>query len=175
MPVILRTPIMRTIEFGDVIYVERGFYKHFGVYSGGRKVIHYVKDGADPFDGVIRETSFARFIEDDDNCHVCNFDSFGRRRDSTPAKIFPDATTPNVTAIDLLFGAKEIYDLLFGEAKLYSAEETVQRARSCIGKRGYNLVVHNCEHFAVWCKTGVEKSEQVDEIIRRVAAAAFKR
>lgn len=174
MPVILRTPIMRTIEFGDVIYVERGFYKHFGVYSGGRKVIHYVKDGADPFDGVIRETSFTQFIEGNNNCHVCLFDSFGRRHDTTPAKIFSEPNS-HVTAIDLLFGAKEIYDLLFSEAKLYSAEETVQRARSCIGKRGYNLVVHNCEHFAVWCKTGVEKSEQVDEIIRRIAAAAFKR
>lgn len=37
---------MDKANYGDVIYVDRGVYKHFGIYSGeGRKerVIHYVK------------------------------------------------------------------------------------------------------------------------------------
>lgn len=44
---------------------------------------------------------------------------------------------------------------------VYSAEETVRRARSKLGKEGYNLVTNNCEHFAVWCKTGHQRSSQV--------------
>ncbi|MBR1485765.1 MAG: lecithin retinol acyltransferase family protein, partial [Synergistaceae bacterium] len=48
---------------------------------------------------------------------------------------------------------------------LYSGEETVSRARSKIGQGGYNLALNNCEHFAVWCKTGVKESSQVDNIL----------
>lgn len=171
---------MAQIKFGDVIYVERDCgifgYKHFGVYSGNRKVIHYAKTGGDAFDGVIRETSLTKFLDGDTNCYVCLFDEDGRRHGSEnallPSGIFGAATVaPRMSVFDLLIGAKEIYDLLFGEeAKLYSAKETVERARSRIGERGYNLLLNNCEHFAVWCKTGVEKSEQVEEIIRLVTA-----
>ncbi len=44
---------------------------------------------------------------------------------------------------------------------LYSAEETVERAKSRLGERGYGLFGNNCEHFAYWCKTGVKTSKQV--------------
>lgn len=30
-----------------------------------------------------------------------------------------------------------------------------------IGKGEYNLFDHNCEHFAIWCKTGLIESIQV--------------
>ena len=32
---------LKKIEYGDVIFADRGFYKHFGIYSGNQKVIHY--------------------------------------------------------------------------------------------------------------------------------------
>lgn len=38
----------------------------------------------------------------------------------------------------------------------------VKRAESRLGERGYNLLFNNCEHFAVWCKTGGARSEQVE-------------
>lgn len=43
-------------------------------------------------------------------------------------------------------------------------EMTVQRAHSRIGDSGYQLFENNCEHFAVWCKTGWPHSTQVDAI-----------
>ena len=43
----------------------------------------------------------------------------------------------------------------------YGPRETVQRARTKIGKGGYNLFTHNCEHFAIWCKTGLTESTQL--------------
>ena len=43
----------------------------------------------------------------------------------------------------------------------FSPEETVHRARMCIGMRGYNAVTFNCDHFATWCKTGVYRSMQM--------------
>jgi hypothetical protein len=57
----------------------------------------------------------------------------------------------------------------------YSSEETLRRARSRIGEKGYNFFTNNCDHFATWCKTGVHHSLQVDDaknIIRMVGEIA---
>ena len=43
-------------------------------------------------------------------------------------------------------------------------EETLQRARSLIGKKGYDISTFNCDHFATWCKTGKYHSIQVDKV-----------
>jgi hypothetical protein len=37
----------------------------------------------------------------------------------------------------------------------------VQRAESRLGERQYNLLTNNCEHFANWCKTGRNESQQL--------------
>ncbi|OOM14321.1 lecithin retinol acyltransferase family protein [Clostridium saccharobutylicum] len=50
--------------------------------------------------------------------------------------------------------------------EIYSSDETVKRAKSRRDENSYNLVTNNCEHFAIWCKTGVSKSTQVDNILR---------
>ncbi len=39
--------------------------------------------------------------------------------------------------------------------------EIVNRARSRLGERHYNLLTDNCEHFANWCTCGTDKSPQV--------------
>ena len=54
--------------------------------------------------------------------------------------------------------------------KPFSPKETVRRARSCLGKyKGtYDLINHNCEHFAYWCRYGVSESSQVDSVINAV-------
>lgn len=40
----------------------------------------------------------------------------------------------------------------------------VARARASVGRTGYHLFLNNCEHFATWCKTGHESSEQVNDL-----------
>lgn len=51
---------------------------------------------------------------------------------------------------------------------LYSAKETVARAKSCLGKKGYELFGNNCEHFALWCKVGVKTSRQVNSLYHAI-------
>lgn len=41
-----------------------------------------------------------------------------------------------------------------------TTEESYQRAKSCLGMTGYDLLNANCEHFAVWCRTGKAVSSQ---------------
>ncbi|WP_295359651.1 lecithin retinol acyltransferase family protein [uncultured Succiniclasticum sp.] len=38
----------------------------------------------------------------------------------------------------------------------YEKEKIVQRARSRLGERNYNLVWNNCDNFATWCRCGGE-------------------
>jgi predicted ATPase len=57
---------------------------------------------------------------------------------------------------------------------VYSGKETVERARSRIGEDKYNLVFNNCEHFAIWCKTGISESSQVSAVLSLLAAVPAK-
>jgi len=54
-------------EHGDVIYVNRGIYKHYGVYyiskKGKEKVIHFTKSALNPMEGVVNKTSLAEFCK----------------------------------------------------------------------------------------------------------------
>lgn len=51
------------------------------------------------------------------------------------------------------------YDSYHG--KIYSPDEIAARAQSCIGERGYNVAIKNCEHFANWCVTDRSMSFQI--------------
>lgn len=57
---------------------------------------------------------------------------------------------------------REIKELAY---HLYTPSETIERARSRLGEDRYNLIVNNCEHFAIWCKTGIHESHQVNGLI----------
>jgi len=54
---------------------------------------------------------------------------------------------------------------------LYTPEETVQRARSRLGETNYRILTNNCEHFAIWCKTGVNESLQVTSMLQTLGSA----
>lgn len=41
------------------------------------------------------------------------------------------------------------------------ADTTMKRAEDRLGETGYHLIINNCEHFATWCCTGRNASEQV--------------
>ncbi len=45
-----------------------------------------------------------------------------------------------------------VYRVTWSEEDGRSPEETVKRARSKLGEKGYNLINNNCKQFAVWCK-----------------------
>ena len=48
--------------------------------------------------------------------------------------------------------------------RCYDPETVVSRANSRLGERKYRPVTNNCEHFALWCKTGISSSEQVNNV-----------
>lgn len=150
------------LEPGDVVGVVRkkalNMYEHYAVYLGDGKVVHYSGIGSDYSCQIcVREDTLANFLKEDDNYFVLYFDkSF-----ISPKKI-QVKTSFNMNNVSL------DYQLCLKRGdkhKVYSPRETVERALSRVGENKYNLLINNCEHFAIWCKTGVSESYQVRRAI----------
>ena len=57
---------------------------------------------------------------------------------------------------------------LIKHKKYKPADTVVLRAKSRLGENKYDPLNNNCEHFALWCKTGISSSEQVENIEKTV-------
>ena len=142
-------------QVGDVIFATRAVYNHYGIYSGHNKVIHYCKVNESFCDGEICETSLEEFL-DGDTLHICNFD---RTFWEDKVKDLVEWFTPCNAGKILTRRYKQEHRK--ESLNVFSPEDTVRRARSKIGTHDYSLFGNNCEHFAMWCKTGLKLSEQV--------------
>ena len=140
---------------GDVLRVNRGLYSHYGVYAADKNhVIHYTgATGPNDFNGIVRETSIEEFLNGSESFSVCTFPEHPMNLPVFPSK--------NPLAKIIQFARI----IKFLDYHLYSGDEAVERARSKLGQGGYNLALNNCEHFAVWCRTGVKDSSQVNNIL----------
>ena len=145
---------------GDVLRVNRGLYSHYGVYasdSDSPHVIHYTgATGPADFNGIVRETTLAEFLNGSQNYNICTFPEH-------PQSI--NAPSLHGRKANLFQLWQVIKAMKLKDYHLYSGDETVARARSKLGQGGYNLALNNCEHFAVWCKTGIRESSQVNHIL----------
>jgi hypothetical protein len=159
----------RDMEPGDVLGVSRGVYDHYGVYVGENRVIHYTAPSGDvALDGVISETSFKRFLRDADDYFILNLEYLEPRIMKRYAEIEKHGLL-NAMSISEEFSLMQIAMRTWQKVQkreVFSAEETIRRARSRLGEKSYNLLTNNCEHFAIWCKTGLSKSYQVEAIIQ---------
>ncbi|UEL46891.1 lecithin retinol acyltransferase family protein [Terrisporobacter hibernicus] len=151
-------------EYGDVICVNHGIYNHFGIFVDKNHVIHYSGKEKDMFfrEMVIDETDMENFLGESDKYYVYRFSqdkpfNVNRIRAEGLGRDLVD----DVQALYLIYQIKNKIKF-----KVYTPEETVKRARSRIGERKFLLHANNCEHFAIWCKTGVKQSYQVNAVIK---------
>ena len=72
----------------------------------------------------------------------------------------------SIRRAEIGFGGDEIYVVRLDPALCFRPADVISRARSKLGEKQYNLVANNCEHFAIWCKTGVSYSSQVVDAIK---------
>lgn len=155
---------MNKAEYGDVIGVRHGIYTHFGIYVDDEHVIHYDGKEDDMFlrHMYIDETCMDRFLGGVDEYYVYKFSDKGYRNSKAiRSKKLNRSYRDVASGMYLLLKLKNKL-----KYKVYSPEETVKRARSRIGERKFNLALNNCESFAIWCKTGITESSQVDLIIQ---------
>lgn len=133
--------------YGDIIYVDR----HPLLW---RSTEHRKNPDSDLLDIMIyRVSKYRHYGVDLGNGNVAHFNglSFLRRQDSA---ITEDSM--EVFIKDGILGV--IADIPYG----YSRDEVVNRAKAQIGTNfgGYSVVHNNCEHFALWCATGMKESRQ---------------
>ncbi|WP_343337743.1 hypothetical protein TPELB_28370 [Terrisporobacter petrolearius] len=153
-------------EYGDVICVNHGIYNHFGIFVDKNHVIHYSGKEKDMFfrEMVIDETDMENFLGGSDKYYVYRF---SQDKPSNVNRIRAEGLgrdlIDDVQALYLIYQIKNKIKF-----KVYTPEETVKRARSRIGERKFLLHANNCEHFAIWCKTGVRQSYQVNAVIKAV-------
>jgi Lecithin retinol acyltransferase len=67
---------------------------------------------------------------------------------------------------------KDITIKYYPETQCFPPEFVVIRAYSRLGESKYSLLCNNCEHFASWCKTGNQISEQVPRLVNKLACKA---
>ena len=134
----------------------------YGVYENDDTVYHYVAENSDFGRATIHVTTLERFIADSGNYFVLEFpEEHGK---------------PSKVAMLTLAGVKpkiklelpSIFDYKKSKYKIYSPSETIKRARSRLGESNYNLITNNCEHFAIWCKTGIEESHQINSLLNLI-------
>lgn len=170
----------KKLEQGDIIAATRmnGVYQHFAVYIGDGKVVHFAaKDGDWAGTPTIHEAPFEDFLRDSKEFEILEFSETRK----CPVRYAGQLPKVGATALLLAVPPDSIIELVRdAQYHLYSPEETVERAKmvaeQCVGEGSkietwmnghkYNLVFNNCEHFAIWCKTGVHESRQVDRILR---------
>ena len=181
------------VSRGGGLYDHYGIY-----VKENHHVIHYTGNGGKAdFNGTVRETDFWKFLGSASSFVVCRFPAYISSLDELSVYEHPLETTMNIltltsqpeplrtikNAAGLACGAIGITSVTgralraVRETKessrvrnyhLYSGEETVARARSLLGENLYNLAINNCEHFAVYCKTGLRESSQVNGVINSI-------
>jgi hypothetical protein len=127
MPLLMKP--VKPLQAGDIIFTDHILIRHYGVYAGKGRVIHYAgENGIFDANIGIREISLEQFTKNSK------------------------------------YGVVQFAGEHTGINR-FSGKETVHRARSRLGERSYNLIFNNCEHFALWCKTGKSKSRQVERAV----------
>jgi hypothetical protein len=160
-------------QYSDVIGIHRmgGLYDHYGVYESDDCIYEYAAQNGDFGDKIdIHITTLSKFTKDSGGYFVLTFPE----RCGTPGKINvrtansvrPPEPGPNA----LMFLADIMRSVGSKDYHLYSPEETIQRAKSKLGETQYNPITNNCEHFALWCKTGVHESHQIEALIKYLNA-----
>lgn len=158
-------------RYGDVIGVHRigGLYDHYGVFESEERVYEYAAAAGDMGNPEVRVSTLKKFLGDSDAYFVLVFAEShglpgklpvpGQGVTGQPCGLGVD------TGLSIWRKALNLRDTA-GGYHLYSPEETIQRARSKLGEHAYDLALNNCEHFALWCKTGVHQSHQVEGLLK---------
>ncbi len=141
----------RELVRGDVLCIEDGILKKYGIWTGD-KIILYGRN----YHGVkvVHETSLVDFLQDAETFAICEFPKkYGRPTEWLQPSAISSVIMPQDKIWRIMERARKEK-----KYKLYTPEETAHRAESRLGSDGYGT----SEHFAIWCKTGIAESHELE-------------
>lgn len=145
---------------GDIIARQSQVWWHVAVYENENSVYHYLPAPNELQKGKIVETSFAEFCASVSEYFIVVFG------DTTVPWVLEAACASSPGPSRPRFREELIHDPDSGYVRYgaYPPKEIVERAKARLGEANYDLFGWNCEHFAMWCATGVARSLQVDRL-----------
>ena len=158
---------------GDIVGIHNvdplhngGLFDHYGIYADHNAVYHYRSvDQSDMWaEIVVQRTTFEEFLNGNKEFFIMEMCPSNVKPGKIELKYHPELLE-NEPSLPFDVYEKEPEHTTSTEYTLYSPEETVQRAHYRMKhheqlNQTYWLHLNNCEHFAYWCKTGVQQSYQ---------------
>ena len=94
---------------------------------------------------------------------------------NSSGKVMSELSKAEVKRSVIPFIARPIYRITgHNPLKCFPPKEVLVRARSKLGERNYNLITNNCEHFAMWCKTGDKTCNQLKTFGKQTAKTTIQ-
>ncbi len=149
----------------EPITIPMPAYAHVGVYIGMGQVIHFAGFKDLIGDKTIHASTLKEFVhghnttKTEKDIYVMHFPGNGK----IPYKLYPDTSKLEFHPAHLEF----FNESCLKDLNCFSPQETIARAKA-IAKKGdygaYDMLGHNCEHFAFYCKTGQKISLQISNV-----------
>lgn len=138
------------MKHGDLIIVDYNYFKHMGIYDEENKsIIEIIGTATTAF--IYLRTQFLNLLK-------LKFNGWKQSDtvtviQSTPINEFIFRNIGRNVYIDHSY-----YLDYYGNR---DPKQIVEKAKCAIGQKGWNPATRNCEHFAMWAKTGKSISFQV--------------
>lgn len=143
----------RELVRGDVVCVRNGLFNRYGIWTG-EAVITYDKIFKGP--QKVHKRSLKDFLHGSKSYSICMFPkTYGRMIKCQQTSPISGVIMPPQKIWRLFERAEKVR-----RYKRYTPEETADRAEQSLGKTGYA----SSEHFAVWCKTGISESQELEAL-----------
>lgn len=145
----------REISYGDVVCIDDGFLKRYAIWTGDNFIL-YGKDKNCFGLKVVHEESFGDFLQNVEHYAICEFpDKYGHPKEWELPSTMCSVVMPQDKIWRMIMRAHKAR-----KYKRYSPDDTVSRAKSQLGECGFLT----SEHFAMWCKTGIAESHQIEKM-----------
>jgi len=141
----------RELVRGDVLCVRNGLSNRYGIWTGEVVILYGKSLGGTK---KVHRCSLKDFLQESESCSVCVFPkTYGRMKKYQLPSPVSSIVMPQHKMWRWLEQAEKAR-----RYKRYTHEETADRAERSLGKTGYT----SSEHFAVWCKTGIAESHELE-------------
>lgn len=150
-----RSKHIRAMNYGDVVCVDDGLLKRYGIWAGDNFILYGRNEECFGIK-CVHEESLENFMKKADHFSICEFpDKYGH----------PIEWEQPFPTCSVVMPQHKIFGVIMRahrerKYKQYSPDDTVRRAKSQLGECGFLT----SEHFAVWCKTGIAESHQIEKM-----------